>query len=676
MGVRGLEYFLKRSALINKDSVYQLRGIRLGIDGTFWLRRLLSLKDPFHIALGKVVPGQLLQQIDKEIAFYESLSIQPIFVFPSLPVLRTELPYSTPDDSSNMRNQGWEQYFGGEINAAQYSFESSKSFSLPELASYVVNYLISKNIIAFRAPFAAIPQLVYLKESKTVHAILASNEIICYNIDKWITEFSNKEFHWVYRDAVLKKIGLGSEQMLDTCLLCGIDSPTFPPIIPDQRQASHHFNVFENSINQILMSGNGYTAIDMAIQSSQQNLSNYLQLFIRYYVFWYFNPVYTREGAIVPVNIILDPNNGAELPKNVADIFGPRLSNGIYYCMANSLINPHLIFQLLSGIVLESPPLCNGGENYRKILSLVHANRGFVFDVLKQFIKTRPSSLYFWYDAKVPYTIKSQDSNGHAHPFLKTKNAIITLLGLNKTLFEFEKATSHLRVTFSGVQKRLKIATVSDLFHNVNLRLLNVLGYTERLNEITPLGKCLKKALSHLSFEMEEGLLIASELLRFGHLNSSNFKEVYPTKPQVKESNQQFINLVSRVCSLINLRAKDSTWSAPLDRNILMFNSIVKLFSKSIRQWNEAILVHTICTEEIEVQGVANIVPKLLFSRDFNCTMGVLLTNYLILKDLTDLQILFETVCKDVEKEVKRAFEFWQHVIITYLGGRTREMSP
>ena len=653
MGVRGLEYFLTRADLVRKDPVAELNGIRLGIDGTFWLRRLLTLKDPFHIALGKVVPGQLLQQIQKDLNFYESHQIQPIFVFPSLPVLRTELPYSMADDSSNMRNQGWEQYFSGEVSAAQYSFESSKSFSLPELASYVIQFLIANNVIVVRAPFASIPQLVYFKQTNVVHAILASNEIICYNVDKWITGIHKNEFQWISRQQVLIKINLTSEQLLDTCLLCGIDSPTFPPIIPDRTQA--HYNVFENAIHQIQMSGNGYTAITMAIQSSQQNLNNYLSIYIRYYVFWYFNPIYTKQG-LQPINKVLGSINKVQngvihpLPKNVHLVFGPKLKQHFYHTLVFSLLNPHLLFQILSGIVLESPPLCNGSKEYKQCLSLLHINRGFVFDVLKQYMPNRQSSLYFWYDPKIPYTIKSQNTS-YLHPMLNTATSLELLKSFSTTRIFKNQEISLLNI-LSGSQSG-GIKTPIDLINNAQYRLLVILGYIQP-DGISNIGQCLLTCKDNAT---AEGLFLAIELLRLEVLHGRDYSEVYPVK--VSDDIRPFIQLITRVCSIIKMQHKDVIWHGPLNRNILHFNSILRLILKSIKQWNEVILVDFLqqpVTRKIALNKLTKYTPQMILNEDVNTSMGVLIGCY-----LTKING-FENIC-DVPVEIRRGIDFWDSVI-------------
>eukprot|EP00835_Amoeboradix_gromovi_P001335 NODE_59_length_25653_cov_0.289622.p1 type:complete len:672 gc:universal NODE_59_length_25653_cov_0.289622:2870-4885(+) len=666
MGTRGLDYFLSRAELVKKDAVTDLKGIRLGIDGTYWLRRLLNLKDPFHTCLGKVIPGQLLSNVQRDLSFYESLAIQPIFVFPSLPVLRTELSYTFTDDATNMRNQGWEQYLTGETSAAQYSFESSKSFSLPELASFVIQYLITNNIVVVRAPYAAIPQLIYFKQSNIVHAVLAGSEIICYNIDKWITYISHTQFSWIYRPEVLAKMNLTSEQLLDTCLLCGIDSPTFPPIIPDRDQT--HYNVFENAIHQIQTSGNGYTAISMAIQSSRQNLHSYLAHYIRCYAFWYFNPVYTKQG-LKPINEITAKASDVAvhpLPKNAHLIFGFKLQNHLLHALCYSLLNPHLLFQLSSGIVLEAPPLCNGNLEYKEFLTLFHINRGFTFDILKQYMSTNhPSNLYFWYDPKSPYSIKAQDTS-FKHPMLNTLTSVNVLKSVSTSL-KFKNQDINISILFKPKSHSAVKPTPSDVINNAQLRLLIVLGYINIDGESnTSLGQCLATRLENSSKDVNaEGLLIVIELLRLEQLHGHDYNQVFPVKPS--DDVRPFIQLITRTCSIINLHHRDAVWNGPLNRNILQFNSILKLIVKGIKQWNEVILLDYLQREwntqksKQGIFGLTKVATQMLFNRDVDCTMGVLMTCYLTSKGG------FEQMC-DVHAELSRGIQFWFTVIIVNIG--------
>ena len=676
MGVRGLEYYLVRSDLIKKDPISELKGIRLGIDGTFWLRRLLTLKDPFHIALGKVVPGQLMQQIQRDLSFYDSLQIQPIFVFPSLPVLRTELPYPMSDDASNMRNQGWEQYFSGEVNAAQYSFESSKSFSLPELASHVISFLISHNIIVIRAPFASIPQLLYFKQQGIIHAIMASNEIICYEVDKWITVLYKSEFHWINRQQVLKAVKLQSQQMLDVCLLCGIDSPTFPPIIPDRTQS--HYSVFESAISQIQMSGNGYTAISMAIQSSQQNLNNYLSMYIRYYVFWFFNPCYTTHG-LRPIHHILQHSSEHTivhpLPRNVHLIFGPKLKQSLYCSLVYSLLNPHLLFQLTSGIVLESPPLCNGSWEYRKCLQLLHIHRGFVFDVLKQCLgglKT-PTHLYFWHDPKTPYLIKSQNTS-YKHPMLNTADCTFQLQQMGSTTWQFtgqHQIGLHVILTNKPQTTTATTLHATAVINNAHYRLLCLLGYGVE----TPFNRLLTMAITPTtSREVLEGLFLCIELIRLELMHGMDYHDIYPIKPD--DTIRPHIQLITRVCSCITMQHKDVIWPGPLNRNMLQFNSILKLVMKSIKQWNEVILIDYLQQMPcVDMRELTKWMPDMLFNqRDYNCSMGVFMSCWLLgdggLESVSGFKAL--TV---VERELARGLGFWELVMGVVMAGDGKWMA-
>ena len=103
--------FLAEKRLIQTDSLTHLRGLRLGIDGTHWLKKVMS-KEPFAMAMGGV-PWNLRGLVERELERFRTFGITPVFVFGGLNVLKKEKPFRAEDSRSGKRNAFWDAYEKG-----------------------------------------------------------------------------------------------------------------------------------------------------------------------------------------------------------------------------------------------------------------------------------------------------------------------------------------------------------------------------------------------------------------------------------------------------------------------------------------------------------------------------------------------------------------------------------
>lgn len=80
--------FLEEASLIHSNELNELSNTRVGIDVTTWMRKLkLSVPEALQPAMGGI-PITFEQEILKEVSYWKSLNIEPLFVFQGLSILR------------------------------------------------------------------------------------------------------------------------------------------------------------------------------------------------------------------------------------------------------------------------------------------------------------------------------------------------------------------------------------------------------------------------------------------------------------------------------------------------------------------------------------------------------------------------------------------------------------
>ncbi|KAI8071295.1 PIN domain-like protein [Gongronella butleri] len=197
MPIRHFEIFTGERRLIETVAVTQLKGTRLGVDGNYWLRKLLT-KEPSLTAMGGV-PLTLRSAVEKELEAFKQHHIQPIFVFPGLSLIRKSKPFSIEDTRPSNRATAWDFYDKGKQDAAMSKFATGGGFQLADVLNTVFHILHEHQIEYIRAPYFQWAQLadMYNNPRQVFHAIYGSDELLMFNVDKIITslDFTVKDPH-------------------------------------------------------------------------------------------------------------------------------------------------------------------------------------------------------------------------------------------------------------------------------------------------------------------------------------------------------------------------------------------------------------------------------------------------------------------------------------------------
>ncbi|KAF7727596.1 hypothetical protein EC973_007357 [Apophysomyces ossiformis] len=199
----------------------------------------------------------------------------------------------------------------------------------------------------------------------------------------------------------------------------------------------------------------------------------------------------------------------------------------------------------------------------------------------------------------------------------------------------------------------------------------------------TPWGRALAVALGTMkspSLDIQEALLTAFELIRFEVLTDKPYSKTYSSIPgngkihltiDVKETKlstekqQKHIRLLSRALSLLPMEHKNVSWTGPLDRDLLVFNSFVKALDRSYRNLCEMLTLSLFLNnlakkERNDYFDIANSLPYL---SDSNVSLGLVTKHYL--SQTQNALAVTETAfsaCSSLKSDLSKGFQFWDGV--------------
>ncbi|KAJ2533196.1 hypothetical protein EV175_007095, partial [Coemansia sp. RSA 1933] len=109
MPIRNIDVYVRELRLTQETRITALADTRLGIEGHNWLRQVMfRAHDGESVAMGGL-PLALEAEIVKELEFFRSNSITPIFVFSGLAVARKDgRPFAKDDHRPSHRHAAWD----------------------------------------------------------------------------------------------------------------------------------------------------------------------------------------------------------------------------------------------------------------------------------------------------------------------------------------------------------------------------------------------------------------------------------------------------------------------------------------------------------------------------------------------------------------------------------------
>ncbi|KAI9295438.1 PIN domain-like protein [Neoconidiobolus thromboides FSU 785] len=654
MGVRNFEVYLADHQLIQTVPLNLLKDCKILVEGHLWLKKILtgSNKESPTVAMGGAPIG-LDDYIIKELNYFKSNGIKATFVFTSLTPFKKDRPFSTEDKRPLKRTQAWEAYEKGNSELATSFWNTATSTYQPELLNIVFKTLTENNEDFIRAPYSSWAQIAYISRMGQAHAVLAGTEALLFGVEKLITaiNFEKNEFTFIHKSKALQEMQINDDQLLDIAVLAGFDyCSTFPPLASDNNNS-----IFKSALEMVRHHKTGFNAVQAFTEHPEVARTNYVDNYCRAVCSVKYQPYLSRSGVVEPCNAETAPND-------LQTFMGHRLPDEVYYYLSKGLISHHVVSALITGIIVDTQPLCNGFKEYRKLLNDLIEIRSQTLALLTR----------------------------HLHGFFQSRKVF---QGESDIFFAAIAAQSpkFLEIEDSGPIPLLK--TVDQILVTTITRFLELRGMLAHPNGTYPYGNALNSAIDgfeDMPNDGMEGLIIALELFKLGLLNNQPYEFEYKDMctTHIPENELPHARLFSRVVSLITVGYETAPWEGPVDRNLLCFQSCARLVSRSLRHYVEMVAMGIILGGETVKPrtDITKIAQRLPFVQETNTALGVLAKLFLdrvCQYPETDINHWFEpsqlpktfASCADVQEDLFRGFDFWDQVysaIIT-LKGNSKE---
>ncbi|SAM84891.1 uncharacterized protein UBRO_05917 [Ustilago bromivora] len=766
--IRGLQAYLHDRGLAQTCPLSALKETRIGVDLSYYLKQLLSspsTSEPLVAALGGA-PIALISHIENDLRALEKARVKPVFILNGIPPNKRTRPFSYEDPKVKQRHRAWEAYEKADIDTAHSLFSASSSVHYPDLYRAILRAFRHRNVEFMVAPYLASGQLVSLeRHSKSyIHSIYGATEILLFDrVDRLITSLNLAEstFQFVSKQALLNDLRCNEEQFLDIGLLAGSDlCATFPALQDSSLGAPPpHAGAPPNlrQINDLVKQYKGGYPLVAAFEGhpTVQKI-NYVDQFCRARTMVKFCLVLSaEEGRVLPLPLATPPppfppgsapvhitpngtgpaaggapvgaSNGgtpiltaADVPVDLHEVFSHRVPDEVFLHLSRGLVGPQVLASLVSGHVIEPPPLDNGEtEDYRRYVrdTLTECSQSprcvavaLAASVLNGFWSSRKLTGIYYFAPSADHAILHDSpttlqlinrvnqwnvSNRFIEEELRRQNSstidIALCLGAT-TSDQLASRTKTPRVKLPDGSTSV-LEKKDEIVANTIWRLLELRGFLNHAHLHTPYARALYLALkkSKLNDKLQEPLFLGLELLRGGVLHANPFGgRVYSGGPTYgEEVEKRHMLLIMRAVSLLQMTFKSSPWTAPLSRELLVFNSFVKTTSRSMRSLVEMISMSLLLRGDGRRgrDDYLDISLSLPFQTDVNTGTGIVVKCYLdglmqylngaITPDKVDdpdvieakegvlgaLEPTFDNV-KDVKAELGRAFRFWQALLV------------
>jgi len=400
-----------------------------------------------------------------------------------------------------------------------------------------------------------------------------------------------------------------------------------------------------------------------------------------------------------------------DIPSDLHEIFTHRLPDEIYFYLSRGLIGPQALVWLTSGQVIENPPLDNGETNeYRRFIKEVvtegltgprATSLALVSSVAHNFWTKRAVSAHFWFDQgsqqkpilhnapqtvqlaervsswNVPYAIVEEE--------LRRQNSstIDFALCLGATVSDKLAARTKIKngQTAGGLDKK------DEVVANVIWRFLELRGFLLNNHVHSPLARAMYVAIkpARVNDKFQDSLYLFLELVRAGVMHGHLWSgRAFSGGPSFGTDDEKAcMLLVMRVLSMVPLSFKSQPWSAPLSRELLVFNSFVRSLTRALRTLLEVTSLNMLLRHDARQSrdDLLDINLSLPFQSEVNTGFGILAKVYLDAlthmnnrqrvrdpnaEGVKEAKMMALELCEETfpgvktpKQEVERGFRFW-----------------
>ena len=622
MRVRQLQTHLQDQMLIYSTKIESLRGMKIALDATCWLRSIQMLKDPYADALGGCPPG-LFGVISKELENFAKLNIHPIFVFDGMvPPLQHQMFQQTPGQS-HLEN-AWTQLANNKDAEAQKSFAVATSRINSDICHFVFHFLKSKGFDCIRAPYIAGPQLAHLANENTVQAVLGQPGLLLYGLKKTILtmDFNRGIVEWVELDYILNQWGINKSQFIDICLLAGTEyCLTFPFLNLDYFQQERTSFSFQSAVDFIRQ---------MPLQNWMSSFPDEKMRNDHVDGYCVCKSLLSHCPVLNVKDLKVEPLTIQGCPKDMSVLVGEKLPQFIYSLISLGHISYRLPSVLATGEWNDrQPPLIDSLE-YRSLVLELEEYRSKTLGLVASSLGPA-ASLHFKtkkISSKTYFEISPEESSGRDLPII-VPNMLKWKFSRDELMKELKRQgpSSKIDLGFclrwhaheveingplirnlsaanaSGTTTSLSFPSDLDsLTALVCLMILETLDYISEDGQMTVLGDAMKD--SPIAFE--ESILLALEMMKFGLLTGEpleapedkKFPQAvnYPTAQSVNNKTRSNL-FISRVMSLVPMKLRNDLWAAKVDFDLAAFHCLVRVMNRSLRLTTEACLTNVLAKD-------------------------------------------------------------------------------
>ena len=144
------------------SELQELSGCRVGIEAAHYLpHRILSHpreREPLVPALGGLPLG-MKQYIEEDLNTFESLQIEPWFVFSGLDITKPDDPFQQKQREASVNTTAWSLYDSNQAEASVAKFGESTYVTPEDLFRFLQSILIERKVKFQIAPYSAWAQV-------------------------------------------------------------------------------------------------------------------------------------------------------------------------------------------------------------------------------------------------------------------------------------------------------------------------------------------------------------------------------------------------------------------------------------------------------------------------------------------------------------------------------------
>ncbi|KAF7309372.1 XPG I-region protein [Mycena indigotica] len=667
MPIKHFQNFLVERKHLQTLPLSVLSDSRLGIDASHYLEQLTDnppTREPLLAATGGL-PLALAQRIETDLRTLERLRIKPVFVFTGLTPNRRWKPNAGLDytEACRDRRDAWSKYEAGQEDAATKLFEGRSAFQQWDLWRMVLRIFRHRNVEYIVAPYVAWAQLIYLQRhpKQYIHAIYGSTDTLLYpGVDKLITGVDlgapTPSFTFLSKRNIIQELQVSEDQFLDIAILVGFShSPAFPPTMHEQ--------ALKATVDMVKYYKSGFAAVSAFAEHPAVKSINYTEHYARTRSMVRYSLILSAEGQVLPLPVSGNGGGGpsaSDVPTDLHDVFTNRLPDEIFFYLSRGLVGPQALIWLTSGQIIEPPPLDNGETTeYKRFIKEVVTDGqtgpratalALLSSVCHPFWANRKVAGFFWFDQQpgphaskqiahsAPQTVQlAERVAGWNVPYATVEEE---LRRQNSSTIDFAlclgaTASERLAGRTKGRAGSAPFDKKDEVVANVIWRFLELRGFLLNTHTHSPLARAMYVAVktAKVNDKFQDSLYLFLELVRagvmHGHLWSGRAFSGGPSFGTDEEKSAML--LVMRVLSIVPLNFKAQPWSAPLSRELLVFNAFVRSLTRALRTLIEVTSLNMLLRNDARRarDDLLDISLSLPFQTEVNTGFGVLAKVYL-----------------------------------------------